>query len=395
MAAVYLKANREKSVLRKHPWVFSGAVEKVAGNPQSGETVGIYSSDNNFLAWAAYSPHSQIRARIWTWDEHQKVDAVFFYKRLVSAVNLRKFHFQNNETNAFRLVHAESDGLPGLIIDQYNDTLVFQCLSAGIDLWRDTLVDVMCEVTGCRNVYERSDVDVRQLEGLSERTGGVFEDIPDLVQIIENGLSFWVDVKHGQKTGFYLDQRRSRQRVSQLVKDRSVLNCFSYSGGFSVFALAGGANSVLSVDSSNEALQLAVKNLELNHFTAAKSEILEGDVFQILRRFRDCNRKFDAIIMDPPKFAHTAAQAEKAARGYKDINLLAFKLLNPGGLLFTFSCSGGISADLFQKIIAGAALDAGVRACLVEHLSQDVDHPVALNFPEGAYLKGLICQLEN
>jgi 23S rRNA (cytosine1962-C5)-methyltransferase len=282
--------------------------------------------------------------------------------------------------------------LPGLVVDRYADVLVIQCLSAGIELWLKELVELLVELTGCEQVYERSDVDVRRLEGLPERVGALYGAAPTEPLIIsENGLLFKVDLLHGQKTGFYIDQRHNRQRVGALAHGRRVLNCFCYSGGFGVYTLAGGASQVVSIDSSHEALLLARENYVINHLGTEQADWIEGDVFHELRLLRDRAQSFDAIILDPPKFAPTAAQAERAARGYKDINLLAFKLLRPGGLLFTFSCSGGISADLFQKIVAGAALDAGVDARIVEHLAQGVDHPVALNFPEGTYLKGLMC----
>jgi 23S rRNA (cytosine1962-C5)-methyltransferase len=353
--------------------------------------VEIRSSAREFLGWAAYSPNSQIRARMWSRDEKETIDGAFICRRIEQAIGSRRL-YETNHTNAMRLVHAESDGLPGVIVDRYGDVLVMQCLTAGAEYWRDTLVKSLTEITGLRQIYERSDVDVRGLEGLPERTGSLLGDPPAGRFVIqENGLQFYVDVIHGQKSGFYLDQRANRQRLLELVKNRQVLNCFCYTGAFSVYALAGGASEVLSVDSSAEALAVGVENVALNGFPSEKASWLEGDVFHMLRTFRDQGRSFDAIILDPPKFAPTIAQAERAARGYKDINLLAFKLLRPGGLLFTFSCSGGVSSDLFQKIVAGAALDAGVEARILEHLFQGPDHPVALNFPEGAYLKGLIC----
>jgi len=313
-------------------------------------------------------------------------------RALEKALDLRRLVVPTGETDSLRLIFAESDGLPGLVVDRYGDLLVMQCLTVGAERWRDLYVDLLVSLTGLQNIYERSDVDVRRLEGLAERAGPVRGVLPEgMLQICENGLSFLADIRAGHKTGFYLDQRPNRARLRDFARDREVLNCFAYTGAFSVYALSGGAASVLSVDSSREALALAEENVLLNGLDAERAEWLEGDVFQVLRLFRDQRRSFDLIILDPPKFAQTAAQAERAARGYKDINLLAFKLLRPGGLLFTFSCSGGVSAELFQKIVAGAALDAGADAGILEHLSQGPDHPVALNFPEGAYLKGLIC----
>jgi 23S rRNA (cytosine1962-C5)-methyltransferase len=390
---IILKKDRDRSVLQRHPWIFSGAIDKLEGNPGHGETVKVLAHNAQFLGWAAYSPQSSIRARMWSWDDIE-IDAAFFAKKLKLAIESRARLVMPENNQAIRLVYAESDGLPGVIVDRYADALVLQILTAGAELWRDVIVEQLVDLTGLNQVYERSDVDVRELEGLTPRMGQLCGALlPDRTSIEENGLRFWVNFKTGQKTGFYIDQRRNRQRVRELVAGRSVLNCFCYTGAFSVYAATGGASRVLSVDSSANALQFGQENAELNGLKGDHLEWLEGDVFQLLRLFRDQARKFDAIILDPPKFASTAAQAEKAARGYKDINLLAFKLLNPGGLLFTFSCSGGISADLFQKIVAGAALDARVDARIVEHLAQGPDHPVALNFPEGAYLKGLVCQI--
>jgi 23S rRNA (cytosine1962-C5)-methyltransferase len=297
-------------------------------------------------------------------------------------------------SDAFRLIYAESDGLPGLIVDRYADTLVFQSLTAGSEYWKDTLADILLELTGLKNIYERSDADVRELEGLTLRVGplrGPITHSPSTITIREHNLLFKVNIVAGHKTGFYLDQRENRLRVRELAEGRDVLDCFCYTGGFSINALAGGAKSVLSVDASADALALCHENVVLNELPVDRHQTLEGDVFQLLRKFRDEGRSFDLIILDPPKFAPTAAQAEKAARGYKDINLLGFKLLRPGGLLVTFSCSGGVDAALFQKIVASAALDARVEAQILEYLSQGPDHPVALNFPEGAYLKGLVC----
>jgi 23S rRNA (cytosine1962-C5)-methyltransferase len=391
MPALILKAGREKSLLRRHPWVFSGAVEQVDGNPDSGETVDVLDAKGHFLARAAYSPSSQIRARVWTFDPLEQVNGDFFRHRIQRALAQRATLGLSTVGDACRLIHAESDQIPGLIVDRYGDILVIQSLTAGSEFWRETLADILLEETGASAIYERSDADVRELEGLAPKVGPLRGSCPERLTITEYGLRFIVDLAHGHKTGFYLDQRYNRQRVGQLAQGRDVLNCFCYTGGFTVHALAGGAKSVLSVDSSADALALGRENVALNNLPAEKAKWLEGDVFQLLRKFRDQARSFDMIILDPPKFAATAAQAEGAARGYKDINLLAFKLLRPGGILATFSCSGGIDAALFQKIVAGAALDAGVDATIVEYLAQGGDHPVSLHFPEGAYLKGLIC----
>jgi 23S rRNA (cytosine1962-C5)-methyltransferase len=394
MQAVRLKAGREKSLLRRHPWVFAGAIDSLDGSPQDGETVKLVSQGGDFLAWGAYSPHSQIRVRVWSWHEQESIDAAFLKQRLAQAIAARVELVPPERSNALRLVHGESDGLPGLIVDRYDRTLVAQFLSSGAERWKETLADLLLELTGAERLYERSDAEVRRLEGLAEHSGVLRGDAPPPhLQIHENGLKFWVDVIHGHKTGHYLDQRDNRLRLMQLANAKRMLDCFAYTGGFTAHALAGGAESVLAVDSSGEALDLARENLSLNDLPAGKVEWLGGDVFQVLRGLRDRGKSFDLIVLDPPKFAPTAAHAEKAARGYKDINLLAFKLLAPGGLLFTFSCSGGVSAELFQKIVAGAALDAGVDAQIVETLHPGSDHPVGLNFPEGTYLKGLVVKV--
>jgi 23S rRNA (cytosine1962-C5)-methyltransferase len=390
MPALILKQGREKSLFRRHPWIFSGAIHHADENIASGLTVDLLSFNKQFLARAAYSPQSQIRARVWTFED-EIVDKEFFRERIRSAIDTRYLLFDSS-SDSLRLIYAESDGLPGLIVDRYSDVLVLQSLTAGSEYWKETIADLLLEETGLETIYERSDADVRELEGLESKIGILRGALSSFVfPIIEHNLKFNINLQSGHKTGFYLDQRRNRLRVRELAKDKDVLDCFCYTGGFTVNALAGGTKSVLAVDSSADALTLAKENIELNDLPADKATFIEGDVFQLLRKFRDENRSFDMIILDPPKFAPTAAQAERAARGYKDINLLAFKLLRAGGILVTFSCSGGIDTGLFQKIIAGAALDAGVDAQIVEHLSQGADHPVSLHFPEGAYLKGLIC----
>lgn len=390
MHKLILKPGREKSLKRRHPWVFSGAVAKVQGNPGPGETVAIGSATGEFLAVAAYSPQSQIIARVWDWED-RAIDRAFFSRRIERAVEQRRTVL-DTDTDAMRLVHGESDGLPGVVADRYGDTVVLQLTSAGAERWREVIADALLDVSGVSRIWERSDAEVRALEGLAPVIAalrGARE--PTRIAISEQSLQFEIDLEHGHKTGFYLDQRDNRRRVRTLARGRDVLDGFCYSGGFALNALAGGAKSVTAVDSSADALALARSNAELNKL--AQAEWLEGDVFQLLRRFRDQGRNFDLVVLDPPKFAPTAAHAGKAARAYKDINLLAFKLLRPGGLLVTFSCSGGVSADLFQKIIAGAALDAGADAQIIERLGPGADHPVALNFPEGDYLKGLVCRV--
>jgi 23S rRNA (cytosine1962-C5)-methyltransferase len=388
-----LKAGREKSLQRRHPWIFSGAVEYVNGSPSNGDTLPVRSAQGEFLAWAAYNAASQISARVWSWREAECIDTEFFRHKISQALAARESLKLSKHSTGMRLIHAESDGLPGLIVDQYGDVLVMQIGSAGAERWRDTCADILQELCQPVCIYERSDSDSRALEGLVLRNGTLRGALPESVEVIEHGLRFKVDVAAGQKTGFYLDQRDNRALTEQLASQKDVLNCFCYTGGFSLYALRGGAKSVLSIDASGEALQIAEENRITNTLDSASTEWREDDVFLALRKLRDQGRSFDLIILDPPKFAPTAAFAEKAARGYKDINLLGFKLLRPGGYLATYSCSGGINEDLFQKIIAGAALDAGVDAQIVRYLHASADHPVLLSFPEGAYLKGLLLRV--
>jgi len=389
MNSLVLKKGREKSLKRRHPWIFSGAVEKAAGKP--GETVEVLDATKNFVARAAYSPKSQIRARVWTFDPAQSVDAGFFRNRIQKALALREALPAAKHANAMRLVHGESDGLPGLVVDRYADVLVAQFLAAGVERWRDTILDLLSEISGCAAIFERSDAEVRKLEGLEPRVGFARGNRNAArCPIIEYGLNFRVDVEQGQKTGFFLDQRENRQRVRSLAAGRDVLDGFCYTGGFSVAALAGGAKRVTAIESSAAALEVAKENLAANPLDASKVEFVQADIFARLRTLRDQNAKFDLIVLDPPKFAPTAAQVKKAARAYKDINLWALKLLAPGGLLATFSCSGGVSPELFQSIVAGAGLDAGGDAKIIERFTAAADHPVALEFPEGDYLKGLL-----
>jgi len=391
MNSLLLKKGREKSLKRRHPWIFSGAVESVKGKPAAGDTLDVLDATKNRLARAAYSPKSQIRARVWTFDPAEDVDAVFFRNRIQKALALREALPAAKHANALRLVHGECDGLPGLVVDRYADVLVAQFLAAGVERWRDPILDLLGEISGCEAIFERSDAEVRKLEGLEPRVGFARGNRnASRCPIIEYGLNFRVDVEQGQKTGFFLDQRENRQRVRALAAGREVLDGFCYTGGFSVAALAGGAKRVTAIESSAAALEVAKENLAANPLDASKVEFFRADVFSKLRALRDQNAKFDLIVLDPPKFAPTAAQVKKAARAYKDINLWALKLLAPGGLLATFSCSGGVDAALFQSIVAGAALDAGAEAKIVERFTAAADHPVALEFPEGEYLKGLL-----
>ena len=389
MKVIRLREGKERSLLRRHPWVFQGSVAKGGGD--AGETVRVEAADGRFLAWAAFSPTSMIRVRAWSFDEAEHIDAGFFARRIEGALAFRKRLAVPSD--AVRLIHGEADGLPGLIVDQYGDTLSAQFLSAGTERWKDVIADALLAATGLTRLYERSDSGVRGLEGLEPRAGWLRGEGPTELTIREHGWQLGLDVAEGHKTGYYLDQRDNRKLFADVVKHfgvKSALNCYSYTGGFSVAALAGGAERVVSVDSSAPALARASEHVQRNGLDTSRHEALDADVNGTLRRLLKEEQQFDAIVLDPPKFAPTAAHAERASRAYKDINRLAFKLLAPGGVLLTFSCSGGIGAELFHKIVAGAGLDAGVDAYLVRRLEAAPDHPTTVNFPEGEYLKGLM-----
>ena len=393
-AQLILASGKERSLLRRHPWIFAGSVERLAGRARPGDTVEVVSG-KQVLAKAAWSPESQIRARVWSFDPNEIIDNAFFKRRVASAVARRGVLPRLTLQQSLRLIHAESDGLPGVIADKYGDTVVVQLTSAGAEKWREAIADALAQATGCKRIYERSDSDVRGLEGLEPRTGWLRGEPPGgEIVIEEHGVRMAVDIVAGHKTGFYLDQRDNRALLGELSAGKRVLNCFCYTGGFSLQALAGGAASVLSLDSSQPALDRAAANLALNpQLPADRAEWRCANVFDDLRRLKAGGEMFDRIVLDPPKFAPSASHAERAARAYKDINLLGFKLLAPGGLLMTYSCSGGIGLELFQKIIAGAALDSGREARIIQRLQGAADHPVDLAFPEGEYLKGLLVQV--
>jgi len=395
MPTITLKPGREKSVRNRHPWLFSGAIQHIDRDAPDGEIVEIHSDAGQWLARGYLNRRSQIQVRLLTWDAEQAIDEAFWRSRLQQAIAGRAALAADPQTNAYRLVHAESDGLPGLVVDRYSDWLVVQCLTLGIEQVKPLLTRLLVELCQPAGIVERSDVEVRQKEGLRPMMGMLHDAAPaGPVEIMEHGRRFLVDLLAGQKTGFYLDQRENRRRVASYCPGGRVLNAFSYSGGFAVYALAAGAQHVVNLDSSLEALELGERNLALNGFDPdAQAEGVAGDVFQVLRDWRTASQRFDVIILDPPKFAHNQQQIERAARAYKDINLLAMQLLQPGGVLATFSCSGLVSADLFQKIIFGASVDARREAQVIERLSQGPDHPVLLNFPEGEYLKGLVCRV--
>ena len=394
-SAIYLVKGRDKSLRRKHPWVFSRGIQRIEGEPSLGETVDVYSNDGQWLAKAAYSPHSQIRARVWSFEK-QEIDSAFFVKRIQQAQMLRDDFIERDGLTGYRLIAAESDGLPGITIDKYDNYLVCQLLSAGAEYQKETLVEALNTCFPECHIYERSDVAVRKKEGLEERVGILHGELPPKSVVIEeNGIKINVDIVNGHKTGFYLDQRDSRFQSMKYVKDKEVLNCFSYTGGFGLYALKGGAKRVINADVSQPALDTAKFNAELNEFDISKKRavFLNADVFKLLREYRDQGTLFDVVIMDPPKFAESKAQLNGACRGYKDINMLAMQILKPGGTLLTYSCSGLMDQALFQKIIADAALDAGRDVKFVERFEQAADHPTDTAYPEGFYLKGFACKV--
>jgi 23S rRNA (cytosine1962-C5)-methyltransferase len=390
MKSVTLKHGREKSVLARHPWLFSGAIADSRGNPASGDTVAVFSAKGDCLGSGAFSPASKIRVRMWTFDPDENVAEDLIVRRLTSAVALRERLGLAAVTDALRLVNAEADGLPGLIVDRYAETAVCQFLSAGAERWKPTVIEWLAAQHGLQTVYERSDTDARTKEGLEHAAGTRHgPEPPPQIRVSEYDTTLLVDVRQGHKTGMYLDQRENRRAIIPWCDGKDVLNCFSYTGTFALAALRGGARHVTNVDVSADALELARQQARLNNVDEQALSFVQGDVFRQLRTFRDARVQFDTIVLDPPKFADSRAQVPGACRGYKDINLLALKLLTPGGSLFTFSCSGSVDAELFQKVVAGAAADAGRDPRILRHLEQAPDHPVALTFPEGAYLKGL------
>lgn len=389
---VILKAGRDKNVRAHHPWVFSGAVQHLKGKPQSGETVEVRAANGDLLGLGAWSPASQIQVRLWTFAD-ARIDRDFFVERIRQALAYRQQLGIPQRNSGYRLLNAESDGLPGVVVDVFGDWLVMQALTAGAEYWKHTIAAALLEVMPAQGVYERSDVDVRKKEGLETTVGSLKGAMPPAhVDIVEENRQYRVDVLHGHKTGFYLDQRDNRSVLQHHAAGKTVLNCFSYTGGFAIAALQGGAQQAINIDASQPALDIAAQTAALNGFAPERMENICGDVFKLLRDYRNEGRQFDIVVLDPPKFAENRNQLEKAARGYKDINLLGFKLLKPGGLLFTFSCSGLMESSLFQKIVADAAVDAGCDARILRKLDQATDHPTRLAFPEGYYLKGLVCQ---
>jgi len=394
MKKIKLKPGRDASLRRKHPWIFSGAVSQIEGSPVPGETVEVVSADGKWLARAAYSPKSQITARVWTFSEAQEIDREFFRINLEKAFRLRDWNMDWDENTASRLCYAESDGLPGLIIDRYGKWLSVQFLSVGPEFFREVILDLLKEMFPGFSILDRSDAEVREKEGLHPRVEVVCGVLPEtFIEISEGPARFLVDLQRGHKTGFYLDQRDNRALLTDYCNDKDVLNCFSYTGGFGIYAMLAGASSVINMDTSSEALEIARMNYQVNGQQLSEGSFETADVFTALRKYRDRAEQFDVIILDPPKFVASTSQMSGGTRGYKDINLLALKLLRPGGILFTFSCSGLVGPDLFKKILADAACDAQRGIHILHHMYQSKDHPVNIHFPEGLYLKGFACRI--
>jgi 23S rRNA (cytosine1962-C5)-methyltransferase len=391
---VILKQGREKSVNNRHPWIFSGAISRVEGDPSNGDVVDVWNSKARFVARGIYNEKSQIQVRILTWNPNDTIDEDFWRRRIRRALAGRQALIEAPDTDAFRLVYSEADGVPGFIADQYGTWLVVQFLSMAAERYRQAILDILVDLVAPQGIYDRSEGEAREKEGLVSVTGPVWGEVPpDMIEIAENGHTFLVDIKLGQKTGFYLDQRENRQKVSKYFPNKEILNAFAYTGAFAVYAAHAEAKSIMNVDSSERSLQIAERNMRRNGFGDREDVYAVADVFEIMRAYRDNNWKFDVIILDPPKFAHSKRHVEKATQGYKDINLLGMKLIKPGGVLISFSCSGAVSPDLFQKVLFGAAVDAGRHVQIIERLSQSSDHPILLTYPESEYLKGLVCRV--
>lgn len=395
MKTLQLNKGRESSLLRRHPWIFSGAIDKLTGSPAPGETIRVCDASGTLLGLAGYSPSSQIRARMWSFDGKESIDAAFFERRLRAAIGRRQAMLNDPLRTGCRVVYGESDELPGLIVDRYGDFLVCQFLFAGVDAWKAEIVSLLHTLLPCRGIYDRSEAAVRQREGLPPEQGLLWGEMPpELVEINENGRLYGVSIAHGHKTGFYLDQYDNRELLRSFSAGRSVLNCFAYTGGFGIAALQGGASHVLNIDSSAPSLDLAAGNFRRNGFEDDRYSFQCANAFELLRELKQAGRQFDIVVLDPPKFAETKAQFKRAARAYKDIALQGAALLSPGGLLVNFSCSGAIDLPLFQKITADAVLDAGRTGQILHYMHQAADHPVGLPFPESLYLKGLVCRID-
>ncbi|WP_129716818.1 class I SAM-dependent rRNA methyltransferase [Pedobacter sp. SYP-B3415] len=393
MVEVILKKGKEKAAIQRHPWVFSGAVEKIKGSPEDGDVIRLVAFDKEFLGYGFFNSRSRIAVRLMEWNEERQIDDTWFESRVAQAVSARR-SLLNDQTDTCRIVFSEADFLPGLIVDKYGDFLSLQILSAGMEKKKSLLINILVKELQPKGIFDKSDASAREHEGLSAGTGLLWgAQPPEFLPVKENGIVYHVNIAEGQKSGFYCDQRENRLLLSGYAKDKDVLDCFSYSGGFSLNSLKQGAARVTSVDSSALAIETLRQNVQLNNLDLSRSESIQSDVNKQLRAFRDAGRTFDIIVLDPPKYAPSRSALDRAARAYKDLNRLGMLLLNQGGLLATFSCSGAVDIETFKQIIAWAALDAGKEVQVIRQFTQPEDHPVRLSFPEGEYLKGLLVRV--
>ena len=394
MVEIKLKKGKEKAVLQRHPWVFSGALEKVKGTPKNGEVVKVISANNDFLAYGYFNDQSRVAVRLLEWDENNVINEAWYAEKINAAIASRAPLLSNKETNAYRLIFSEADFMPGLIVDKYADFLSVQILSTGIESAKAIIIDVLCKTLKPKGIFDRSDATARTHEGITAENGLLWGEAPaEFIGIKENGITYHINIAEGQKSGFYCDQRDNRKFLAEYAKDKSILDCFSYSGGFTLNAFKNGAKEVTSVDSSALAIETLRQNIVLNKFEAKTHITIQSDVNKQLRVFKDEGKKFDIIVLDPPKYAPSRSALDRAARAYKDLNRLGLLLLESGGLLATFSCSGAVDIETFKQIIAWAALDAGKEVQVIKQFSQPEDHPVRLSFPEGEYLKGLLVRV--
>ena len=394
MVEIKLRKGKEKAILQRHPWVFSGALEKIMGTPENGDVVKVVNASNEFLAYGYFNDQSRVAVRLLEWDENKAINEDWYSQKINAAIALRAHLLSNKETNAYRIIFSEADFLPGLIVDKYADFLSIQILSTGIETAKTTIIDILCKVLKPKGIFDRSDATARTHEGITVENGLLWGEAPaEFIAVKENGITYHINIAEGQKSGFYCDQRDNRRILAEYAKGKSVLDCFSYSGGFSLNAFKNGATAVTSVDSSALAIKTLKQNLVLNKFDKNEHIEIQSDVNKQLRIFKEEGKKFDIIILDPPKYAPSRSAVDRAARAYKDLNRLALLLLENGGLLATFSCSGAVDIETFKQIIAWAALDAGKEVQVIKQFSQPEDHPVRLSFPEGEYLKGLLIRV--
>ncbi|MDB5159329.1 MAG: pseudouridine synthase [Mucilaginibacter sp.] len=394
MIDIILKKGKEKAVLQRHPWVFSGAIEQVKGKPANGDIVRLVNAKGDFMAYGFYNDQSRVALRLLEWDESITVNEDWFRHKVADAVAGRNELLSTGATNTCRLIFSESDYLPGLIVDKYADHLAVQVLTSGIEKMMPVIIDELQRLLNPKSVFDKSDASSRQHEGLETTNVVLFGDAPpESVEVKENNILYNINIAEGQKSGFYCDQRDNRKIVAGYAKDKKVLDCFSYTGGFTLNALQNGALSVTSVDSSALAIETLKENIKLNKLDTNKHTAIQSDVNKQLRVFKDEGELFDIIVLDPPKYAPSRSALDRAARAYKDLNRLGMLLLNSGGLLATYSCSGAMNMETFKQVIAWAALDAGKQVQFINQFCQPEDHPVRSSFPEGEYLKGLLCRV--